>query len=107
MYKQCKDKRSERKQRQEELRQKEAGDKLAEEIGGPFKRVRARRKAEREALVFCKSYAEEREWCYQNDLDFRVLPEEAKYNKLVVEFCFVDRRNKIAREIELRMKVYV
>jgi hypothetical protein len=52
---------------------------LAEEIGGKFKKIIADRNAESEALVFCKSYALEREWCYSNDLDFRVLPEEDKF----------------------------
>ena len=34
---------------------------------------------EQEALHFCKKFAEEREWCYNNNLDFRQLPEETQF----------------------------
>ena len=35
--------------------------------------------SEREAIEFCKEYAEDRKWCHKNGLDFSVLDEEKTF----------------------------
>lgn len=56
---------------------------LVENIGEEFKDLQAAKEEESEALDFCKQYAQEREWCFQNDVDFRKLPEETKFQEYI------------------------
>lgn len=68
---------------------------LAEQIGNEFQKLRDERKEEREAIKFCREYARERKWCFENGIDFRKVKEEDKFQELILKFNFRERKDQI------------
>lgn len=79
MCKKIRDSRKKRKEREQEKVYEGSEELLVKEIGNEFKKLKDEKTKEREALDFCKDYSKDREWCFNNHLDFRCLPEEATY----------------------------
>ena len=57
---------------------------------------------EKLAINFCKDFAEERKWCYINQIDIRMLPEEIQFQQFVKDFKFAERKAQIQFELQAR-----
>jgi hypothetical protein len=57
--------------------------------------------SEKDAIKFCKDFSEDRNWCYRNGINYKVLKEEKTFQEYVIKFNFDKRRIEIEQEIRL------
>ena len=86
-------------------READAREKILTQLSGSVVDYINLKEEEAEALEFCKEYHPERQWCFDNGLDFTALEEEQKFVGYLEKFKFKAKREIIHAEINVRKQI--
>ena len=57
-------------------------------------------------MRFCKDFAIDRQWCFDNGIDYRQLEEEKIFQEHVMKYSFDKRRKDIEQELRISKQLH-